>query len=80
MVAWQHAGQQHIRRLIFGAAADADEASIDADEAPIDADEASIDADEAAIDADEAPIAAYEAPTDVATLEKNEHLVHLAGL
>ena len=80
MVAWQQAGQQQIRRLYFGAAANADEAPVDADEALIDADEAPVDADEASIDADEAAIDADKAPTDVAILEKNEHLVHLAGL
>ena len=71
MFRWQHAGQQQFRRLYLGAAADADEATIDADEATIDADEATIDAD---------IIYADEAPTDVAILEKNEHLVNLAAL
>ena len=77
MFPWQHAGQQQFRRLYLGAAADADEAAIDADEDTIDAGEATIDADEATIDAD--IIHTDEAPTDVAILEKNEHLVNLAA-
>ena len=83
MFAWQHAGQQQIRRFYFGAAADEDDI-IHVDEAPIDADASSIDADitihadASSIDTD--IIHADESSTNVAILEKNEHLVHLAAL
>ena len=87
MFPWQQAAQQQIRRLSFGAAVDVDDI-IHVDESTIDAD--IIHADASLIDADiihtdESPIDADiihadESPTDVATLEKNEHLAHLAAL
>ena len=90
MFAWQHAGQQQIRRLYIGAPADANEAPIDADPSSIDAD-ITIHADASSIDADitihaDASsidtdiIHTDESPTDVTILEKNEHLVHLDAL
>ena len=75
MFPWLQAAQQQIRRLYLGAAADAyhiihvDESTIDAD--IIHADASSIVADIIHADA---------SPTDVATMEKNEHLAHLAAL
>ena len=73
MFPWQQAAQQQIRRLSFGAAADADDI-IHVDESPIDADiihvdESPIEAD--IIHADASPIGAdiihaEESPTDVA--------------
>ena len=77
MFAWQHAGQQQIRRLYIGAPADANEAPIDADPSSIDAD-ITIHADASSIDTD--IIHTDESPTDVTILEKNEHVVHLDAL